>query len=493
MQFEKLRLVLSACLLILGLGTLARAETLDVRAGFDYLVRDQSAVDGFQYSTVAFELLPDFYLGETVYSAYAGDAGGLYLGGFEAYRRFHFNETTSVDVGAFIGGGGGAIVVLGDGLMTKAQVTLNHQFASGFMAHVGGGWTRITGSSINTPHLTFAVSRPLELSVDKGHQRPRAVGSGLIVSSVKGMARVYFPLDSARRDNPGEMEMMGLAGGEITVRDLANENLEFFFAAMGAAYNDGAGYAEWLAGPRYYTRPLAGGRLRAFADVGIGTSGGGDVDTGGGLVAAASAGVDLKVGGGFHVETGIMGIAAMDGDFRAAAAFLRGALRFDDPQSASHGVDGTTTRHWRFSTGLSYQAAHDGFRPPGHQFTGGDPVLIESGIDLFFGEHFYFNGSGYTVMYGDAGGFAMGTVGVGYELPLGDDWALAAEGFVGAAAGGGIATGGGLIGGGKLELDYRLNDGLTLSVGAGKWYSLGSASPWTLHGGVKIPLTSYHR
>jgi hypothetical protein len=481
-------------LLALGLSGAgaATAEELDLSTGIDVLLRSQSTVTAFQYATITMDVGNGFHVGQSVYSAAWGDAGGLFIGGFEAFKRFDITDTTSIDVGGFIGGGGGAVVVLGDGLMTKPQVTINQAFASGFMAHIGVGWTRVTGSAINTPSLTFALSRSTKLALDLGHTGARPA-SGFVMASASGIGRYYYPFSSSRRGGSGVMSPMYLVGAEFTFRDLSSEHLEVFVSAMGAGYGDASGYAEWLAGPRYYTSPLLGGRVRGFADIGVGFAGGGEVDTGGGLMLAASAGVDVSLFRGLHIESGVMGIGAPTGDFQAAAAFLRGTFRFDDPAANASGVDDGPARHWRATTGLSYQFSHPGFRPPGHAFTGGDPVLVESGLDLFFGDRFYVNGSGYTVVDGLSGGFAMGTVGFGLEVPLGDRFAVAAEVFGGAAAGGGINTGGGLIYGAKAELDYKLNDRFTLTGGVGKWYSLGGAQPITLHAGVKIPFTTFHQ
>lgn len=467
------------------------AEEFEIRTGIDVMLRKQSPVSAFHYTTMTMDIGGGFHVGQSVYSAAWGDAGGLFIGGFEGFKRFQITDATSVDVGAFIGGGGGAVVVLGDGLMTKPQVTLNQAFASGFMAHVGVGWTKVTGSAIDTPSFSFAVSRATDLEIDLGNTGNRPA-SGIIISAAKGIGRYYVPFDATRRNKPGVMNPMYLVGGEFTFRDISSDRLEIFVSAVGAAHGDGAGYAEWLAGPRYYTAPFFGGRLRGFADVGVGFAGGGDVDTGGGLMLVASAGLDARLFNGFHAEAGVMGLTAPTGDFNVAAAFVRGSLRFDDPSGKSFGGTGAPARRWQASTGLSYQFSHAGFRAAGHPFTGHDPVLVESGVDLFFGDHFYVNGSGYTVVDGMAGGFAMGTVGLGMTFPLGDRFAVSGEVFGGAAAGGGIATSGGLIWGGKAELDYRLNDRFALSAGVGKWYSLGGARPVTLHGAVKIPFTSFH-
>ncbi|RME18958.1 MAG: hypothetical protein D6801_00020, partial [Alphaproteobacteria bacterium] len=276
--------------LLAGLGAgAAGAEEFDFSTGVDIMLRQQTTVHALQFLTVTKEIGGGFHLGQSVYSAAWGDAGGLFIGGFEGFRRFTFSDTTSVDIGGFVGGGGGAAVVLGDGLMTKAQVTLNQAFAEGFEAHLGIGWTRVTGSAINTPVLSFGLSRRLDVALAPGHTGPRPA-SGIELSSAAGLARAYVPIASTRRGGGSTLKPMGLVGGEFTMRTPGIDNVEAYVSAVGAAYNEGAGYAEWLAGPRFYTRPFLNERLRGFADVGIGFAGGGTVDTGGGLVLAASAG-----------------------------------------------------------------------------------------------------------------------------------------------------------------------------------------------------------
>lgn len=494
MQAATVKAWMRAGLAALGLaafGGAAQAEEFETRIGVDWMMRNQSPVSAFQYLTVTKDIGNGFHIGQSVYSAAWGDAGGLFIGGFDAFKRFQISERTSIDIGAFVGGGGGAVVVLGDGLMTKPQISLNQAFASGYMASLGLGWTRVTGSAINTPSLSFALSRTAETAMDIGHTGVRPA-SGVMLSAAKGVGRYYYPFNAARRSGGGVMNPMYLVGAEFTFRDVSVDWIEGYFATVGAVHGDGQGYAEWLAGPRVFTPAVLGGRLRGFADLGVGFAGGGNVDTGGGLMLSASAGVDAALWGGIHAEAGVMALHAVTGDYTAAAAFLRGAIHFDDPAANRSGVDDGPARHWQFSTGLSYQVSHPGFRPPGHPFTGNDPVLVETGADFFVTDNFYVNGAGYTVVDGMAGGFAMGTVGLGMTFPLGERFAVAGELFGGAAAGGGIDTGGGLIWGGKAELDYKLNDNFTLSAGAGRWYSRGGARPWTLHGGVKIPFTTFH-
>lgn len=482
---------LGAVVASLWMASAAQGETLHLRTGFDYLTRTQSTITSLNYASVMKDLGQGVFVGQSVYSAATGDGGGLFIGGFEAFKRFQLSARSSVDVGAFIGGGGGAVQVLGDGLMTKAHVTFNRALGERFAASLGIGWTRVTGSAIDTPIVSFGLSGNLDFALAEGHVAP-APARGVVLNSVKALLRYSVPSSSPRRDAPGLVQPMVLAGGEFTFAGEGSTNREVFLRLSGAAAGDGAGYAEGVFGLRWFTGPMLGGRLRGFADVGAGFSGGGNVDTGGGAIVAASGGLDLRLGRGFHAEAGVSAIKAAGGNFQAVGGFLRTALRFDDPKANASGVDGGPARHWTLSTGLSYQGDHPGLRPSGHPFSG-SPMLVETSLDLFLGERLYLTGSAQTAIDGMAAGFAMGTVGLGYEMPLGPRWALSGEVFAGAAAGGGINTGGGLIGGGKLEIDYILNDRLRLSAGVGKWVSLAGARPTTLHLGIKLPLTSFHR
>ena len=340
----------------------------------------------------------------------------------------------------------------------------------GWQAWLGGGYTRVTGSPIDTPHISFGFSRVFDFALESG-RRGDAPASGIVISSVKGTGSYYHPIDSDRRGFSGQLDPMYVGGAEFTFRPAHVDTYELFMAVNGAAGGDGAGYAEWILGPRFFTQPFGSLGVRAFADIGVGYAGGGGVDTGGGLVGQLGAGLDIPLFAGLHAELGALAIGAATGDFMAPGAFARIAYRFDDPAARRFGVDGGLTRHWQFTTGVSMQLDHDGLRPPGHPFSGNSPVLVESTLDLYFGENLYVSGGAHTVVDGMAGGYAMGTVALGWDQPVTDRWSVSAEGFAGAAAGGGIATGGGLIWGARAEVDYALTDNLKLSVGTGRFWS----------------------
>lgn len=466
----------------------ASATDVEVKTGLDIFTQPRGQLTSFHYATAAVDLGGGFFFGQSIYSAATGDRGGLFVGGVEAYKRFQVSDKVSFDFGAFVGGGGGAELIYGDGLMARLSATANFEILPNLSAHVGASYIAVKDSPVEGAAITAGVTVPLHMAVDGGHVQHKPA-DGTIIAAIKPFARTYITIDSTRRWSTRPIENMYLVGAELTFRKEPGAQREFFLRLAGAMAGDAEGYAEIQGGPRWYTK---GERVRGFFDVGLGLSGGGETDTGGGLIGTASVGVAVNLWPGLGLEAGVGGVKSFTGNFQAATVFARSVINLDDPRA--HAKGGLwASRRWQISSGIHYSFEHAGLRrPPPRGPLGGNPVLYESTLDLFFGDHFYVFGSGLTAVWGDVGGYAIGAVGMGYEVPLGDRFAIAAEGFAGAGAGGGINTNGGLVWGARVEADYAINDSLKLNVGAGRYFSRGPAQPWFVQAGVKIPFTSHH-
>lgn len=475
-----------SCLAVLATTTLAHAEPVQFRYGVDVLSKEQSIIDAFHYISAMRELRPGLYFGQTLYSAAAGDAGGLFLGGFELAKEFDLGSRTKLEFGGFIGGGGGANVVRGDGVMTRAHVSLKRQISDNYAATLGLAYIDITGSPVSTSALTFGITRDVDFALTKGHSFDDAPTGGRVVRAIKPLVKQFHPSGNLERSG-GPLGTMTLLGFEASFANSPNALTETFLQTTGAVAGDGEGYADVQAGYRWKTR--ANG-LRAFADVAAGFGGGGDVDTGGGLIASFGGGVAIPLFRSLEAEIGVNYTTALDGDLDAVTPYFRTSLAFGDPKTSRSLAD---PRKWQLSLGVTQQVEHDGLRRPGSGKSG-SPVLAETALDLFLTDRTYFTGNAQTVMLGDAGGYAVGLLGLGYALPVADKWTVSVEGYLGAAGGGGIDTGGGLMGGGRLELDYKLSDTLAVSGGVGILKSLrgGGAEPVTLHLGFKTSFTTFH-
>lgn len=466
--------------------TQATANPFDLRFGQDVLIENQSGVTAFNHLSLMYPLGGGVRVGQTILSASGGDGGGLFIGGFELSKRFHLGTEMSLDIGAFVGGGGGASIVLGDGLTTRAHLTFNKRFHKGLNGYLGLSWYRIEGSAVDTPALTFGLTQSIDFALSGEHESGHDV-EGVSIASLKPFAATYAPISSTQRGSNIEVEQMYLLGAELAFTS-ANGQGESFLRAAGAIAGDGAGYAEWLLGHRWYFTPNES--LRFHSAVSAGFAGGGGVDTGGGLLLSLGGGLTFALTDGFGADVNLSAVYAPDGDFTAVSASISGVWQFDRMWGGQRHP--ASEQHWQFSSGVSLQVEHPEYRNPDNALTG-SPLLAEVSADLFLTEKLYVTGNAKTVLSGNAAGFAGGELGFGYRQQIAARWALSGELFIGAAAGGGINTGGGIIGGARAELDYAVQPDLYLSLGAGKFQSSGKASPWTLHAGIKVPFTSYHR
>ncbi|MFT6450978.1 MAG: hypothetical protein ACJA06_000458 [Halocynthiibacter sp.] len=459
------------------------SEPFELTYGFEVLGKKQSTIHAFHSLSLRHDIGNGFTFGQTIYSAATGDGGGLFIGGVELAKRWAIGRNT-LEFSGFIGGGGGAAQVSGDGMMLRGAASLYVPIAKDFTAYGGIGYVHVTGSAISTPSFNFGITRAIRLSLSGPNGFPATGGTSF--RAIKPHLRAFIPLGSKNRSGARKLNTMYLPGAELTFGRVGKA--ETFITASGAAAGDGEGFAEWQLGRRWHAQI---GPIRAFGEASAGFAGGGDVDTGGGIVVSAGGGFAVPLGRAFELEFGATGIAAVEGGFAAVSPFLRGSFAFGGTRGRA---PSKPSRKWQISTGLTAQIPHTGYRKAGKS-DAIMPVLIETNIDIFLTERLYFMGSAQTVMLGDAGGYAVGLMGAGYELPLSRNWYLSGELHVGAAGGGGVQTLGGLMAGGRLELDYALPSGVRISGGIGYLQTIKSgvgAKPITVQLGLKLPFKTHY-
>ncbi|MCF6271898.1 MAG: hypothetical protein L3J37_01720 [Rhodobacteraceae bacterium] len=460
--------------LFLGAPALAEPPELVLRLGMDSFTRDQSTISGLSGLSLFVVNKNNFYFGQSLYAAALGQGGGFFVGGIEVGKYIPINDRYFLDASLFVGGGGGASQVPGDGLMIRPQVQFGVDLGK---ARLGAGiaWTTVSGSAISTPSFGLSLSRPLDLALVNG---PETEAGGTEFSQMRTGARIYYPQGSLKRGGV-PLQPMKLIGAEMVfARQPASET---FIVAHGAVAGDAEGYADWLMGQRLF---MGEGALRIFAEASAGIGGGGAVDTGGGLIASAGIGARWQPGR-FGVSLGVNAISSLNGDFLVISPAFQLGLAF------GKGNSGTTRTNWQISSGLTQQFPNLDFRKPGVQNQGA-PLMIDTKIDLFLNERIYMSGQAYTALAGGAGGYQIGLVGLGYRMGLGERLALSGEVFVGAGGGAGVDTRGGLLLAYGVDLDYRLNDTVYLTLGGGSVWALKGEgmAPMTANIGLKFPFTT---
>jgi hypothetical protein len=474
----------ASCLLICSLQSSAHAGDLplDFRLTLDSLTRDQSQLEGTIGLSLLYRLDNGFYTGGTLYSGAIGNAGGFFAGGYEIGKRFMLGNKLQLDSEIFVGGGGGASQVNGDGLMLRPSLSLTYQLDS-FDLMAGIAWIDISGSDISTPAFTLGLQKHFGQEREHGQASPGS--DELQLAAVKALYKTVNPEGNTKLDGQALADIQ-LVGAELELQHTSS--LAFFMQASGVVAGDAEGYAEWVLGIRGYH---ALGPMHLFADLGAGIGGGGAVDTGGGLIANANIGVAIPVGTSLSLEAGIGYNAAPGGDYSGIAPSIKLAKLFGSNQRGSS--DSKSPSNWRVGAGITYIADNDDLRKPETESTGA-PGLLNVQIDYFTHPRVYLTGQAYTAFTGEAGGYQMGLLGLGYQHPVAGDLAVAGELLLGAGGGALINTGGGALVGAKLELELPITGNVSVSLGAG-WLSAlkgdGMNGP-TVNAGLDFRFATFH-
>ena len=447
------KIIIVSLTLAFSISSAISAESLpplEIETGFDVLHSPNTTIEGLHRFYVGLPTSHNFRFGQAIYSSAYGDGGGAFFWGFEVTHRTLITSRLSASLSGFIGGGGGASQVNGDGTMGRLSILGDYELTPGWGLQAGMARIKVNGSAINDWATTLGVRfTPFKLSSTN-----RSADWGLRSASLR-FSRYTFPntlTRSAKRQN--DLSLMG-----AEARFFASEAYEVFIGADGAA-SGSDGYMQVQGGIRGRW-PV--GPVSFFGESSLGFGGGGDVDTGGGFLVGAAIGAAFELTPYFDLEIAYRGQKAIDTQLSGHGINInlsRVFNRYDD-----HGKSNKSQR-WQIGLGLSSQVPNDNYMKAGNN-KGIHPLMQETSIDLFLTENVYLTGNAQTTVNGGVAGFAIGLLGLGYEFELNDSWQLALEGHIGAAGGGGVDVGSGFIGGLRAEIDYLLSSKNAVSFGFG--------------------------
>jgi len=445
------------------------------RMGIDRLETNASTMQGGVTWSLLRPLSDGYYIGGSVYSAALGNAGGLYIGGIEFGRSISLNQSYFMDGSFFVGGGGGAAQVPGDGLTTRARLAmgrhLNDFGLPGWDVLLGLGRMNVAGSQINASSVELAFQR----RIDFGIHTPQSRYS-----------------DAEWIDNPLQIKLLDISPRMVLYKpqakgssaiDLIGIEAEFSIAhspwrptlkAMGAFTSNAQGYADWVLGVRrYISQPT--NNVAMFVDAGVGTGGGGAVNTGGGLLLQAGAGVKVSLTPSWAI---VLDAGRLHSQGAFQANYLGAAIHWQDKPGLSTPSNSHSRSQWSLRPSLTQIMGNSKLRKT--EVNNYDDLwLMDLQFERAMSPHQYLLGRASTAFQGDAGGFAGGQLGWGLYYSLGS-WYLNPELTLGAAAGGGINTRGGSVASMQLNLGYPIAAGLDGVIGIGQMQSVragGMSSP----------------
>lgn len=480
--------ICSVIALLLGIGCIAapawaddvtetavlRSKPALLRMSYEVLDIGPSETMGLAGVHYLVNVHPDWYVGASGFGALAGERGGFFTGGFTVGTGKRFASKWLLDAGLFVGGGGGGSAPQGGGMMVRPHLGISRDLG-GVMLGAGVSYVKFPNGGIDSTQVNFTLGIPFDVHYGRASDAGKTVHAndlfGLKLREAEWLATAgeYQPAGSAKTTSGAAMTA-SLKRVGFEYRRHLDAHRYFFVETAGAMGGQSDGFAELLAGAGYRV-PLMSRRLHLSASLAAGGAGGGQVDTGGGLVAKARVGLDydltpsLKLGleGGRIESAGSLG-----------ATFYGLSLGYRVGEVAAGGrgepgVDGMRLAKWRVAG-----VQHTNFAAA--RKTGGDQDLSLVGlkIEKFLTDSLYLTGQAHGAYAGDAGGYAVGLIGAGWEIPLREDGRLSfnAEVAAGAAGGGGVDVGGGAIVQPQVGLTWRLSQQFAARLEAGRVIAL---------------------
>ena len=415
---------------------------------------------GVHYDTKPFNAFSDVYLGFGGYGAMGGDRGGFFTGGATlGVHSFldvpNMPDDYAFDAGFFAGGGGGAEAFPGGGLMLRSHLMLEKEFD---LVTLRYGFARTdfpntTNTNDSDTHVSIGLSIP-----ERNFSSKIFKDSGITLKEHQMSRRIvpvmmwYSPDSDAKKRSGGALTSdINLLGFQH--HQYLNDNLYRTFEAYGAGGGGTDGFAKVLGGLGV-NYPITDW-ISADAKLSMGMAGGGDIDTGGGLIIQPMAGLEIPLFKHWSLKPMIGKTYAPDGNFSATTTEL--GLAWTGNQS----IRGTNA----FAPSTTNFAIRNKtyFPDSGSKTKNGDSYdsqIHQLGIELSkpVNDWMSLSGSAYGAYSGSVGAYAEGLFGVKIN-PINmyneqSTWSPLVRYEVGVGGGGGMDVGEGLIHQWTLGVDY---------------------------------------
>lgn len=427
---------------------------------------------------VLFDLSDHLRLGIGSYGSVRGDRGGFITLGVAGEVRKRLSPSWVSHAGLFVGAGGGrgGSSLSGGGLMLREDVGLTYESAGYGNFGFGVSHVQFPSGAISSTQPYVLYEYPFYSLLGQGWNSAHGGGTDDGADNLPAHGQEFSVVTRSYKIPSSVVRDSGLAQ-DSSLRLLGVQWLSYLdnhwflqLEAEGAAGGQNSGYMQILAGAGYRL-PLSSStaiKLHAAA----GPAGGGDVDTGGGLLLDAGVSLQQNLTRSTALELSIGEVRAPSASFRARSIAFQLTHRFalpdvaspdDVPQSALGGFDAEHLRvrvvnQTYFKADPQWRANH----------AGQSVSNLGVQLDYFVSPHWFLTGQGLAAYAGNAGAYMTGLVGAGTQRPLSERWFVEGEALVGAAGGGGLAVSGGLVGQVNAGIGYRLSKSLSLLATAGR-------------------------
>ena len=428
-----------------------------------------------------FDVNDTLRLGGGAYGAVRGARGGFITLGAAAELRQRISASWVSHAGLYMGAGGGrgANSLTGGGLMLRGDVGVSYE--AGRYGSLGVGISHINFPSglirSTQPYMQYAYQFHTLLGQgwSAAPTAGRTAGQDVIQPAANEFAlvgRTYtIPAKVVQDNGLPQHASMHLLGVEWL--SYLDEHWFLKLESEGALGGQSNGYMQILAGGGYRLALSRGTALKLHAAAG--PAGGGQVDSGGGLLLDTGIALQQQLTQRTAMEISLGAVRAPSASFQARSAGLKLSYQFGLPQVDASPVPWDALKGFE-PQHLRLRLASQTYLQADPQWRGSfvDQPVSNLGVqlDYFVSPQLFLTGQGLAAYAGKAGGYMTGQVGAGRQWPLSADWSVEAEALLGAAGGGGLAVGGGLIGQANGNIVYRMTNALSLLGTVGRVESL---------------------
>ncbi|WP_457446886.1 hypothetical protein [Roseateles sp. P5_E4] len=438
----------------------------------------------------------DWGFGPGVYGAAKGNYGGIFTVGFTGQRRWRLSSNTHLAASLYVGAGGGLSsdqLRFGGGLMLRPELSLRTE-AGAWYTGIGISQIRFPSGNVKSGvGLSFSLGRSMGFASfspdDAGRPGRASQRTGLQFDEISLTGGYESPRSvSVDRNGERRTRRVGKAGAEL--RQYIVDGSWWGIEAAGAAQGGADGYMEVL-GQIGQDWAVGSPRLRAGGQVGAGLAGGGNLDTGSGLLLRG--GPTLRWitpwGPSLRLDAGLS--HAPRGNY--SARFVRAVISMplDRAPVALADDSGGIVRAQQLGASVMHLPRvrfKDGRRE------GVSHLAVTMSRE--FTSSLYGTAQAGSAAAGHAGAYSFGLIGLGVQsAPLWRGMRVGAEWLVGAAGGGGVQVGGGAVTQAELWAQWRVGERLRLRTGLGEFRTMRGSSQSTpvVHVGLNYAFGTLQR
>lgn len=444
--------------------------SVDMPSGTRFANEEHLGLSGIHYNLE----LGNFYTGVGIYGSVRGRRGGFFTLGVNAGYRAFLSNKLFLDTGFHFGGGGGAGAPDGGGAFILPKANLGYTFNK-FAVQAGYSYMNFfDGGRIKGHQLNVALQIPMTIDYTPFEVSDRSYQADELRSSDwnKTARRMSFMLHLNNLSPQGNSQnVTGPSLNDKTIRLVGfeiNSYLDdnwFLMAKFDGAYEGiPAGYMDILLGAGYHLG-FNGNRTNILAKFAMGAGGGGGVETKGGVLMYPDISIEQHISNNvfFSVNTGYL--MSPDGFFESRT--LGAGLKYYTNINGVSNLDKDSEVSFKgFEIVLKQDYYQDANRILNPQQ---DLYQIALQLNYYLNKNIYLAGQTAFANFGNAGAYAEGIVGLGFQTNpfLKGKVSLFAQGLAGGAGGGFIATGEGLIYKPSVGIKYDLDSGLSLRGAAG--------------------------